>query len=60
MLTLSTFFSLLPVDAGRKLNAHKTFKKLPGPLLNVLCTFKLRSVSAGYSEFKGKLGRTYP
>ena len=33
-----------PVDTGYKLNVHKTFK---GRLLNVLCTFNLRSVSTG-------------
>ena len=37
-----------PVDTGRKLNVHKTFRIRPGRLLNVLCTFNLRPVSAGY------------
>ena len=32
------------VDTGRKLNVHKTFRRC---LLNVLCTFNLRSVSTG-------------
>ena len=36
-----------PVDTGRKLKVHKTFRSCPGRLLNVLCTFNLRSVSAG-------------
>ena len=36
-----------PVDTGRKLNVHKTFRKRPRRLLNVLCTFNLRPVSAG-------------
>ena len=36
-----------PVDTGRKLNVHKTFKRRPGRLLNVLCTFNLRAVSTG-------------
>ena len=36
-----------PVDTGRKLNVHKTFKRRPGRLLNVLCTFNLRPVSKG-------------
>ena len=36
-----------PVDGGRKLNVHKTFIRLPGRLLNVLCTFNLRPVSTG-------------
>ena len=36
-----------PVDTGRKLNVHKTFKRRPGRLPNVLCTFSLRPVSTG-------------
>ena len=36
-----------PVDTGRKLNVHKTFRRCPGRLLNVLCTFNLRHVSTG-------------
>ena len=39
----------IPVDTGRKLNVHKTFRRRPGRLLNVLCTFNLRPVSAGMS-----------
>ena len=43
-----------PVDTGRKLNVHKTFRRRPGRLLNVLCTFNLRPVSTGYLEsFEG-------
>ena len=34
-----------PVDTGRKLNVHKTFRGRPGRLLNVICTFNLRPVS---------------
>ena len=36
-----------PVDTGRKLNVHKTFKRRHGYLLSVLCTFNLRPVSTG-------------
>ena len=36
-----------PVDTGRKLNVHKTFRRRPGRLLNGLCTFNLRPVSTG-------------
>ena len=36
-----------PVDTGRKLNVHKTFRSRPGRLLNVLCTFSLLPVSTG-------------
>ena len=35
------------MDTGRKLNAHKTFRRRPGRLLNVLCTFNIRPVSKG-------------
>ena len=38
---------IIPVDTGRKLNVHKTFRRRPGRLLNVLCTFNLRPVSTG-------------
>ena len=34
-----------PVDTGRKLDVHKTFRRRPGRLLNVLCMFNLRPVS---------------
>ena len=36
-----------PLDTGHKLNVHKTFRRRPGRLLNVLCKFKLRPVSRG-------------
>ena len=39
--------ALFPVDTGRKLNVHKTFRRRPGRLLNVLCTFNVRPVSTG-------------
>ena len=39
--------SNIPVDTGRKLNVHKTFRRRPGRLLNVLCTFNLRPASTG-------------
>ena len=42
----------LPVDAGRKLNVHKTFRRRPGRLPNVLCTFNLSFVSAGLLKIK--------
>ena len=35
------------MDAGRKLNEHKTFGKRPGHLKNALCTFNLRPLSRG-------------
>ena len=36
-----------PVDTGHKLSEHKTFRRRPGRLLNVLCPFNLRTVSTG-------------
>ena len=42
----------IPLDAGRKLNVHKTFRRRPGRLLNVLCTFNLRPVSRGILKNK--------
>ena len=36
-----------PVEKGRKLNVHKTLRRRPGHLLNVLCTFSLCPVSTG-------------
>ena len=44
---LSVIKQLFPVDTGRKLNVHKTFRRRPGHLLNVLCAFNLRPVSTG-------------
>ena len=41
-----------PVDTGRKLNVHNTFRRRPGRLLNVLCTLNLRPVSMGKETFK--------
>ena len=41
-----------PVDTGRKLNVHKTFRICPGRPLNVLCTFNLRPVSTEKQLFK--------
>ena len=52
-LVLIRFFlncTYIPVDTGRKLNVHKTFRRRPWRLLNVLCTFNLRSVSTGMGE----------
>ena len=37
-----------PVDTARKLNVHKTFRRRPGRLLNVLCTFNLRLCLLGW------------
>ena len=35
------------VDTGRKLKVHKTFRRRPGRLLKVLCTFNVCPVSTG-------------
>ena len=43
--------SVYPLDTGRNLNVHKTFRKRPGNLMNVLFTFYLRPVFRGYNFF---------
>ena len=40
-------YSKIPVETGRKLNVHATFRRCLGRLLNVLCTFNLCPVSTG-------------
>ena len=40
-------FDDAPLDTGRKSNLHITFRRRPGRLLNVLCTFNLCPVSRG-------------
>ena len=45
-------FTRFPVDTRRKLNVHKTFRRRPGRLLNVLCTFNLRPVSTGLQRIR--------
>ena len=42
-----SFQNIHPVGTGRKLNLHKTFRRRPGRLLNVLCTFNSHPVSVG-------------
>ena len=52
---LTTLLWVYPVDTGRKLSVYKTFRRHPGRLLDVLRTFNLRPVSAGYAETMKKL-----
>ena len=40
-------FRQSPADTVPKLNVYKTFRRCPGRLLNVLCTFNLGTVSVG-------------
>ena len=47
--TLRKFY---PLDTGRKLNVHKTFRRRPGRYLNVLCRFNLRHMSRGFVMHK--------
>ena len=47
---LYPILSPIPVYTGRKLNVHKAFRRRPGRLLNVLCTFNLRPVSTGLAS----------
>ena len=39
-------YNYIPLEAGRNLNVHKTFKSCPGCLMSVLCMFNLRPVSS--------------
>ena len=39
--------TIISLDTGRKLNVHKTFRRRPALLLNVICTFIVRPVSRG-------------
>ena len=50
-MQLQLIYSNTPEDTGRKLNVHKTFRRCPGRLPNVLCTFNLRPVSTGTRAF---------
>ena len=43
----TVFGTSVPKDTGRKLNVYKTFRRRPGRLLNILCTFSLRPVPTG-------------
>ena len=45
--SMSSIDTYNPVDVGRKLSVHKMFRRRPGRLLNVLCTFDLHSVPIG-------------
>ena len=55
--TLLFFYN--QVDTGRKLNVHKMFRRRPGRLLNVLCTFNLRAVSIGNKHFPKQKGTNF-
>ena len=50
----AVIYSTYPVNTERKLNVHKTFRRRPGRLLNVLCTFNLHPVSTGYLLFSSR------
>ena len=41
-----------PCFTGRNFNVHKTFRRSPGHLRNILCMFSLRPVSMGYLSIK--------
>ena len=41
VLELLLRVSDVPIDKGRKSNVHKTFRRRPGRLLDILCTFNL-------------------
>ena len=43
--------SKMLLDTERKLNVHKTFRRRPGHLLNILYTFNLRNMSMEMAFF---------
>ena len=47
-LSFNIFHTFFPVDTGRELNVHKTFRRRRGRLVNVLCTFSLCPLSKGF------------
>ena len=48
IIRVNCFFQVYnPADTGRKLNVHKTFRRRPRRLQNVLCTFNLRPLPTG-------------
>ena len=47
-LSTKSYRDSCPADTGRKLKVHKTFRRRPGRLLDVLCTLYLRPVSTGW------------
>ena len=51
-LNISTILGMTanPLGIGSKLNVHKTFRRRPGRVLNVLYTFNLRSMSRGNEQ----------
>ena len=59
-LLIFRFWTATPVDTGRKLNVHKTFRRRHGCLLNVLCTFNLSPVSTGIVLTFLKIGVNLP
>ena len=46
-IEFSIFIMVYPADIGHKLNVHNMFRRRPGRLLKVLCTFNLCPVSTG-------------
>ena len=49
---MSALITINPVDTGRKLNVHKTLRRRPGHLLNVLCTLNITSCAYGEVFFE--------
>ena len=49
---MSALITINPVDTGRKLNVHKTLRRRPGHLLNVLCTLNITSYAYGEVFFE--------
>ena len=52
--------TVYPLDAGCKLNVHKTFRRRPGCLVNVLCTVTLRLMPKGHNFWFTNFNRKTP
>ena len=59
LIDAANFQYIFPINTGRKLNVHKTFRRRPGRLLNVLCTFNLRPMSTGLGYSHEQLGSAF-
>ena len=49
----------IPAGIGRKFNVQKTFRRRPGHLLNVLCTFKYVLCLRGYEHGSKHVSEEY-
>ena len=53
------WYMIIPAGIGRKFNVQKTFRRRPGHLLNVLCTFKYVLCLRGYEHGSKHVSKEY-